>query len=191
MTNIFETPWLLIIIAVSLLFIILILNAVFTPKKQKLYLLIPLIIAASAFPLDHFFKTDSEKITTTINKAVQAVEDENPQALIPLIGENYKDNFHFNKKHFISHATARLTPPLVEKNIWTYLDKGLEINSNLATANISVRIILDPKSQVNYVKVMFVKAQLTLEKQNSNWLITKAQLIELNRQPVNWQKIGY
>ena len=191
MTNIFENPWLLIIIAVSSFFIILIFHTILPEKKRKIYFLIPLIIASSGFALDYFYKTDSERITMTIDTAVKALENENPEALPPIISENYKDIVHYNKQHFIRRARSRLKPPLVEESIWTYLDDGLKLKNNTATAKISLRVVLDPESQVNYLRIMIIRATLTLQKQNSKWLISSSRIDELNHQPFNWKKIAY
>ena len=190
MWNIFEQPWTLLTAAIIILLVILVIRSILPDKKHFWQLLLPVLIAASAFALDLLVQTDLEKINAVINTAVKAVEQENPDAIEPVISDNYRDSFHNTKNDFVYHYRSRLSEPLVKKNIKRIIT--VEMREKLATAVFTVRIIFDERSYIyqSYKPIILTKVKLDLQKEpDNNWRITKAELLEIDMQPVNWHDI--
>jgi len=190
MWNIFEQPWLLLITAALVLIVLLIIRAVLPEKRHWWQWLVPVLIAAAAFGLDFLVKTDIEKIREVIKTASKAVEEENPAAIEPLISPNYRDSYHRSKTRLISHCRARLAEPLVEKNITRIPEINIQ-NSN-ATAVFTVRIVFDKQSYVyqEFKQLMLIKLQAQLQKQaDGEWLISRSEILTIDRQPANWRRI--
>ena len=137
-------------------------------------------------------KTDTEKIKTVIHTAVKAVEKENPDALEPLISANYRDSYHSTKKALMRYCRATLSQPLIEKNITRILAIEIPQPKTTATVIFTVRIVFDKQSFVyqNFRRIMLVKLKLHLQKNpDKRWLISRAELLEIDTQPAKWRDI--
>jgi len=190
MFNIFEHPWGLIIIAIISLPILLMVRRIFPEKRQWWQLALPAFLVATAFGFDFLVKTDLEKIKAVLNTGVKAVEKENPDAIQPIIADNYRDSFHNTKPNLLSHCRIRLAEPLIEKNIARIVE--IDISPPAATAIFTVRIVFDKRSLIyqNFKSEVHTKVKLDLQKQlDNNWLINRVEILELDRQPFNWQDI--
>jgi hypothetical protein len=189
MWNVCEQPWTLIAVAVITLIVLLAMRRQIQEKKRLYLWLLPALIAAAALALDHFIKTDLEKINQVIDTATNAVQNENPQAIEPLIAENYTDSYHSSKKELIYYCRRKLSEPIVEKNIKRII--AIDISDSRATATFTVRVIFEQQSYVyqSYARLILAKAQINLEKQNDRWLITRTELLEVDMQPFTWKDI--
>lgn len=192
MFNIFEQPWGLLTVAAIVLIVTLILRTFLPDKKHWWQLLLPALIVAAAFGLDFLVETDLEKIKGVITTVVKAVKQEDPDAIGPLIADDYRDPRHRTKARLMNHCRRRLSQPLVDKIIKSIL--AVEISSPRATTIFTVRIVFDERSNVyqNFMRIMLVKVKLDLEKQSDDrWLINRTEILEINRQPANWRNINY
>jgi hypothetical protein len=189
MWNFCEQPWTLIAVAGITLIALLAMRSQIQEKKRLYLWLLPILIAAAAFALDYFIKTDLEKINEVIDTAINAVQDENPQAIEPLIAENYSDSYHSSKKELIYYCKRKLSEPIVEKNIKRIV--SIDVSDSRATVTFTVRIIFDQQSYIyqSYTRLLLTKAKIDLEKQQDRWLITRAELLEVDMQPFTWQDI--
>ena len=190
MSVIFEKPWPLLITAGVVFLLVLIFRIIFPQKRHAWQWLLPALLAAAAFGLDFLVETDREKINVVISTGVKAVEEENPDAIEAIIADNYRDSYHRTKNDLMRHCRATLSEPLVEKNIKRI--RSIEISLPRATAIFTVRLVFDKHSYIyqSFKQQMFVKAQVDLQKQsNGTWLITRAEILELDLRPVNWQDI--
>ena len=190
MSNIFEQPWFLLIASVLVLIVLLIVRAVLPEKRHWWQWLVPLLIAAAAFGLDFLVRTDIEKIKEAIKTATKAVEEENPAAIEPIISTNYRDSYHITKTRLISHCRARLAEPLIEKNITRISE--IDIQDTKATVVFTVRIVFDKQSYVyqSFKQLMLIKMNSELQKQaDGGWLISRAEILTIDRQPAKWRHI--
>jgi hypothetical protein len=198
MSVIFESPWPLLIVAAVVLLLVVIFRSIFPERQHWWQWLLPAVLAVAAFGLDFLVVTDREKINAVINKGVKAIEEENPNAIEAIIADNYSDSYHKTKAELIRHCKMVLAEPLVEKGIKRI--QSIEISLPKATAVFTVRLIFDKRSLIyqNLKEQMLVKAKLDLQKQvndsavrhgQAQWLITRAEILELDLQPVNWQDI--
>jgi len=190
MFDIFEQPWTLVGAAVLVLFGMLTFRS-FCPEKRRFWqLLVPVLVVVAAFGADLFVQTDNEKIIAVIKTALRAVKEEDYKAIEPLIINNYSDSYHNSKKSLLDHCKRELSRPLVDKSI----KRGLliDISDSDATAILFLLIIFDKDSYIsqNYKSFLLVKARLSFRKQpDKNWLISRIEILELDRQPTNWSRI--
>ena len=190
MFNIFEQPWTLLITAIIVLLVMLIVRSISPEKRHWWQFVIPLFLAVAAFSLDLIVQTHTEKINAVISAGVKAVEQENCASIEAIISDNYRDSYHNTKKALISHCSAQLSEPLVEKNYKTILT--MDIQGPTATAIFTTRMLFDKRSYLyqSFKSQMVIKMKLELKKQpDNNWLINRAEILELDRQPANWRHI--
>jgi len=190
MWNIFEQPWTLLTAAIIILLVMLIIRSILPEKKHLWQLLLPVLIAASAFALDLLIQTDLEKINAVINAGVKAVEQENSDAIEPIISDNYHDSFHKTKNDLMNYCRRRLSEPLVEKNIKRIVT--IDIQEKLATAVFTVRIVFDQRSYIyqSYKPIILTKLKLDLQKEpEKRWLIHSTEILEIGGQPFGWRDI--
>jgi len=190
MFDFFEQPYTLIGTAVLLLFGILTFRSVMPEKRHWWQLLLPVIVAVAAFGLDMLVQTDLEKINSTINTVIKAVEEENCNAIETIIAENYRDSYHDTKIHLMRHCRKRLTPSLVAKN--KKRASLVELSPPNATATLFMLTTFDKNSSisVNYKSSLYSKIELQFQKRDDKtWLINRAEILALDRQPANWNDI--
>jgi hypothetical protein len=190
MWNIFEQPWTLLAAAVIAFLVLLALRRTIQEKNLPYLWLLPPLLALLAFGLDYLVETDLEKIKAVITTAVTAVEDENADAIDPIIADNYRDSLHNTKSDLLYYCRRRLSEPLIEKNIARIV--SIEISGTQAVAIFTVRIVFDQRSYIAqaYKQLILTKVELTLQKQPDNqWLISSAELLEIDLQPTSWRDI--
>jgi len=190
MFDFFEQPYTLIGAAVLLLFGILTFRSVLPEKGRWWQLLLPVIVVVAGFALDMLVQTDLEKINSAINTIIKAVEEENCNAIEAIIAENYHDSYHNTKRHLLTHCRQRLTPSLVEKN--KKRASLVELSPPNATATLFMLTTFDKNSSisVNYKSSLYSKIELHFQKQDDKtWLINRAEILALDRQPANWNDI--
>lgn len=190
MSVIFEQPWPMLITACFVFLLVLILRSIFPENRHAWQWLLPLLLAAAAFGLDYFVETDLEKINAVIDIGVKAVQEENPAAIKAIIAENYRDSYHESKDELMHHCRVKLAESLIEKNIKRI--QAVELSLPTATAVFTVRMLFDKSSRVyqSFKQQLHVKAKVNLQKQpDGRWLITRAEILELDLRPVNWKDV--
>ena len=190
MFDIFEQPWTLTGAAVLALFGIFTFRS-FCPEKRRWWqLFVPLFLAITAFCVDMLVQTDREKINSVINTAIKAVQQEDCSAIGATIDNNYSDSYHSTKRQLMDHCNRELSQSLVEKGKKTGL--LIEISDSNATVILFATIHFDKNSYIsqNYKSFLLVKAKLSLRKQpDKRWLISRVEILELDRQPTSWSRI--
>ena len=190
MFNIFEQPWTLLITAIIVLFVMLMFRRIFPEKRHWWQLALPAFLTVAAFGLNWLVQTDLEKIKAVINTGVKAAEKENCDAIEKILSDNYRDSYHNTKQDLMHYCWELLSEPLVEKNIKRIV--SIEISLPKATVTLTVRTVFNKRSYVyqNFKRLMLTKVKLDLQKEQDNrWLITRAEILEIDRQPVNWKDI--
>jgi hypothetical protein len=186
MTNIFEQPWLLLIVAGAVFLGVAIFRDALPPKRAWLFWLLPIVIAAAAFAIDYLVQTDKEKIVAVLAKACRVVENENIKSLEPLISNNYSDSVHPSKEALLEHFRARLSEPIIEKIVPAIV--SLDINTPDAKVVFTARVMFDPKGPVyEYQKMMIFKLEADLKREAGEWLFSKVEITAINFQPAGWK----
>ena len=190
MFDFFEQPWTLVCGAVLILFGVLTFRSVWPEKRHWWQWLLPAFVAISAFGLDMIVQTDLEKINSIIRTCVKAVQEEDYNTIEAVMADDYSDSFHDTKEHLLNHCRQKLTPSLVEKNKKTAC--LVELSPPKATATVFMLTTFNKDSYIsqNYKSFIFSKIKLHFQKQHdSKWLINRAEILELDKQPVNWSYV--
>lgn len=190
MWNIFEQPWTLLTAAIITLLVLMIVRQKVAEKHFWWIWLLPFALAAAAFALDFLVQTDLEKIDAAITAAVKAVEDENPDAIEPIIAENYHDSLNDTKQDLLYFCRRKFAAPLVEKNIKRIV--SIDISGQKAIVVFTVRVLFDQQSYIYqaYKRLVLTKVKVELQKQPDNqWLISRAELLEIDMQPTSWRNL--
>ncbi len=190
MFNFFEQPWTLLVISFLVLYALFRFRSIFPRKRRWWQWLIPPFIAAAAFALEFFVQSDREKINAVIESGIKAVEQENCYAIHAIIAPDYQDSHHITKDDLMIHCQKELSRPVVEQN--KNIGLLLEIKPPRASAILTLlmRFEKDSYFALNYKQFVLIKVQLNLQKQtNKKWLIYSVEILEVDRQPVNWENI--
>ncbi|MGD8787686.1 MAG: hypothetical protein PVJ60_09700 [Phycisphaerales bacterium] len=190
MFNFFEQPWTLVCGAILVLFGVLTFRSVLPEKRHWWQWLLPIFVIVSAFGLDMIVETDLEKINSIIRTCIKAVQEEDLNTIETIIADNYSDSYHDNKEHLLNHCRQKLTSALVEKNRKTSC--LVELSPPKATATVFMVTTFNKDSYIsqNYKPFIFSKIRLHFQKQHdSTWLINRAEILEIDKQPVNWSYV--
>ena len=186
MTNIFEQPWLLLIVAGAVFLGVAFFRDLLPPGRGWLFWLLPVVIAILAFAIDYFVRTDKEKIKAVLAGACRAVEEENIRALEPLVSNDYHDSFHSSKQALLDHFTGQLSEPVIEKIVPAIV--SLDIKPPGATVVFTARVMFDPKGPVHeYRKMMLFKLQADFTKEGGEWFFSRTEILTIDLQPAGWQ----
>jgi hypothetical protein len=190
MFNFFEQPWTLVCGAILVLFGVLTFRSVLPEKRHWWQWLLPIFVAIVAFGLDMIVETDLEKINSIIRTCIKAVQEEDLNTIETIIADNYSDSYHDSKEHLLNHCRQKLTPSLVEKNRKTSC--LVELSPPKATATVFMMTTFNKDSYIsqNYKPFIFSKIRLHFQKQQDRtWLINRAEILEIDKQPVNWSYV--
>ncbi len=190
MTNIFQTPWLLLFISLVLLMVVAVLRQSFPEKQRWWQLLLPLVLAIIALGLDYFIKTDYEKIKQVVKHARDAVVAEDADALARTLSPGYSDISHKSRGQLVSFLRSFFTTTRIDKA--SQRAGQIDINAPTATAENAYRVYLEPNSAYAQASAgpYYVKVRMRLRKNaHAQWLITGFELVELNFQPFRWRDL--
>jgi len=190
MYNIFEKPWLLLIAAVVAYIIIYIIRSVKQGETKRRYLLIPVLIAASAFAIDVLVQTDQEQINSIIKTCVKATINEDPNAIDPIIAPDYKDSLHQGRDEIMIYCRAIFSEPAVEKFI--KINQSIEVSSSKATALFKGYLFFDKKSRFykELKPATVVQLELGLKKySDKKWKINRVEILEIDNQAIDWDSL--
>ncbi|MGA2069851.1 MAG: hypothetical protein ABSG97_00745 [Sedimentisphaerales bacterium] len=186
MTNIFEQPWLLLIVAGVVFLGVAMFRDALPPKRAWLFWMLPIVIAIAAFAIDFLVETDKEKIETVLAKACRAVEREDIESAEPLIWKNYSDSIHPTKQILLDHFQLRLSEPVIEKIVPAIV--SLDIKPPDAKLVFTARVMFDPKGPIyEYRKMMLFKVQADLIKEADKWFFSRTEILTIDLQPAGWK----
>jgi len=190
MFNIFEKPWMLLIAAGIALIIVFIYRALRPEKRRWYQLMIPLLIAVSAFAIDIFVKTDLERINGVIKSCIKASIHEDADTIGNFIAPEYHDSLHQDKKEIMVYCRAILSEPAVKRFI--KLNQSIEQSPTNATVLIKGFLFFDEKSRFykELKPAIEIKFELGLKKySNKKWQINRVEILEIDNQHINWNNI--
>jgi hypothetical protein len=190
MFNILEQPWTLLIAAVVALLVIFIIRALIPEKRRWWQLWIPVIIAVSAFAMDILVETDRESINSIIKSCIKASKNRNADLIGTYIAPDYNDSLHQGKEEIMVYFRAILSEPAVKR--FVTLEKTIELSSSNAVVHLKGFLFFDEKSRFykELKPAMALKFELGFNKYpNKKWQINRAELLEIDNQPVNWDDV--
>lgn len=177
-------------LAIAVLLTLQIIHVILTYERHWWQWLLPIILAVAAFGLDFVVQTDLERINALIRTVRKATEQENCDAIEAIISADYSDSYHNGKDDLMNHCRRLLSEPLVEKS--RKMGLTVEISPPRAAVTLTVIIHFDRQSRVHreYRPFVILKMKFDLQKeQGKRWLINRAEILEIDRQPVKWRDI--
>ena len=190
MYNIFEKPWALLIAAFVVYIIIYIIRSVKQDKFQRRYLLIPVLIAISAFAIDRLVQTDNEKIDSIIKACIQATKNEDADTIESFLASDYKDSLHQGRDEIMIYCRAIFSEPAVEKFI--KVNQSIDVSSSKATARFKGYLFFDKNSRFykELKPAMEVTLELGLKKYpDKKWQINRVEILEIDNQAIDWDNL--
>lgn len=190
MFDLFEQPWTLVGAAVLVLFGMLTFRSVLPEKRRWWQLAVPAFIVAAAFATDLLVQTDREKIYALLKKGMKAIEQKNLDALAAIISADYYDSFHNSKQELMAHTWRQMERSGVQK-----IKKNsalIQVSPPHTSATIIVLVRFEQDSYIaqNYKPWLLIKIRINFQKQpDKSWLINRAEVLEVDRQPVQWREI--
>ncbi len=187
MYNVFQQPWLLLLVAFVLLVVVYIIRSSFPDKQRWWHLLIPVLVAVGAFGLDYLVRTDHEKVKRVIESVIKATTDKDVDTIGVFIAEDYRDRLHPGKMFIMGTCKHLIKRYNFQSIVMTYHD--IIVEAETADAEILVRVRIDPAS-TSMPTPQFVYAKLKLKfkkKPDETWVIKSTELVEVNKNSVNWK----
>ncbi|MBE0535793.1 MAG: hypothetical protein IH624_08995 [Phycisphaerae bacterium] len=189
MSNVFETPWLLLFVALVLLIIVWLIRQNLPEKRTWPLLLAPLAVAVLGGALEYFVKTDYERVESLMERGRRAAVHEDAAGFAEVLAPNYADRAHRSKAALVAFFESFFQTTQI-----THIRRTASqvvITPPSATAECVYRVQLAPGSAYSqaasmyYVKLRFHFAQQA----DGGWLIDGANLLEVNFQPMGWGDI--
>lgn len=183
MYDIYDNPWLLFFISLTVLVIVVMYRRIFPDKCRFWQLIIPFALMAAAFGMDYFVKTDHEKIEITIKQAVTATKNADMVSMAPLISPDYSGNMFISKKDLLEslgrHSKkANILRIKIRQNF-------IEIDNETATSKMRITVFMQPDSDFAPGNtLLFIELELEFAKRRDNWLVSSMDVISLNDDPL-------
>ena len=190
MYSIFEKPWTLLIAAVVVLIIIYIVRAIKPEKIKRWHLLIPFIIAISAFAIDIFVQTDRENINSIIKSCIKASRNEDADTIETFVASDYHDSLHQSKQEILIYCRAIFSEPAVER--FVKLNQSIELSSSKATVLIKGFLFFEKESRFykELKPAIAIKLELGLKKNSDKkWQINRVEILEIDNQTIDWDEL--
>ncbi|MFH1616565.1 MAG: hypothetical protein ABIG61_15960 [Planctomycetota bacterium] len=190
MFDVFEQPWLLLIAAVVIHFILGVVRFIKADRRRWWYYVPAIALVFAAIGLDFFVRTDLEKVNAVIKNCKKAVETQDVKMLVSYVAPDYYDSGNHTHRSFVNLCDSLLSEPLVEKA--TIMNKQIELGTLKTNVLMSVWLKLHEQNTVaRYKTVAAVRIKLIFTKQpDRKWLIRGLEILEVDNHPVNWRDCG-
>ncbi len=177
-------------LGIAVLLTFQIIHIIQTYERHRWQWFLPIVLAVSAFGFDTLVRTDLERINALIKTARKAVEREDFDAIAAIISADYEDSYHNTKDDLMNHTRRLLSEPLVNKA--KRMGLKVEISSPSAAVTLTSIIHFEKQSRIyrDYKPFVILKMKFDLKKeQNKRWFINRAEILEIDQQPVKWRDI--
>ena len=184
MYDIYENPWLLFSVSIFVLVVVVMYRRMCPDKCRFWQLIIPFALMASAFGIDHFVRTDHEKIELVVKQGVRSAVDADMDMLKPIVSPNYSDNRYISKQDLLNSlgkltTKANIIRIKIRQNFIT-------IAGTEATSKMRITLFMQPESEYAPANsLMFIELELKFEKHRDNWLVRSMNVVSLNDDPLN------
>lgn len=190
--NVFEYPFVGIGIA-AIVTLGLWIYETFRPERKKIWhLFIPASIVIFSVALSYFVQTDNEKILAAVDKGIKAFKDKNIEPIREIVADDYSDMLHSSKEYIIAYCQALFETAAIDKV--TFFSRKMDIENTKATFTFEAMVKFAENSRIALMGKPFliVKAKLYFRKTaDKKWLITSSEILELDRNPVDWRQIPH
>ncbi len=186
MVNIFQNPWLLLILSFVALVVVTSIRRSRPEKAHWWQPILPLLVAGAAFGVDMLVVTDHEAVETVIDSVMQAAILQDVEKIDGFISESYCDTSHRSKAELRAYCQRLLREPVAEKVKYKYF--LLDITAPDAQVETEVVVHLHPERIYAMAGTLtFVKMKIALKKgSDKDWLITDSEITSVNNNKVGW-----
>lgn len=186
MWNLYEDPWLLLIVGIVVLIIGAWIRNNVAEKKGLWLILAGVLIAAGGFGLDYAVATDYEQIQTVIYTCRDATIARDIRLIAPLISLSYKDSVHFNRDIFIENVDSIFKTAAVSKI--KFQEMTLSLFGRTGRAAIRAAVFLDPNSSYAAAGgLFFIEMSVDFRKDNNRWTVAGVEVETVNNDRINWK----
>lgn len=187
MAIIFESVWLMLTIAGVALVIVSVIRQA-KPEWGYWPLLVPAAIIGLAFGLDALVKTDTEAVNEIISTCKQAAVKGDAKTFMTVVSPHYSDRSHRNKPELQTTAQHVLGKASIKKiKTQSHL---LTMGPDTAESKLSVVVHLNGDSQYAAAgSLLFVSMELSYEKIEKKWYISRTEIVSVNKAPMNWSDV--
>jgi hypothetical protein len=190
MWNPFEYPFVGIALGLLTFIVLWVYRTVRPEKKKRWHYFLPLGIYIFSFALAFLIRTDNEKITSVVNRGIRGFQQQQIQPIEQIIAENYSDSLHSSKAYIVAYCQAMFQTAAIEKV--TFFSRKTEIQGGKATFLFEAMVKFTEQSHIAQMGKPFiiVKARFYLAKTaDKHWLINSSEILELDRNPIDWNQI--
>ncbi|MEJ5259594.1 MAG: hypothetical protein WHS88_05325 [Anaerohalosphaeraceae bacterium] len=189
MTNIFESPWLLLAVSAFLLGAAAVIWQMRGRQGRWMFLL-PVVTAAAAVGADWLVRTDAEQIQDLLDACRRAALAETAQGMEAYIASDYQDPVHRNKAELLAAAEEIFHRAGLEKVV----ERGhkLRIEGDTAHSRIRFRVHLSPQRSAYAVggSLLFVVLEIDYRRDRRlGWQIRRVLLDSVNDTPMGWKDV--
>ena len=189
MDGIFQSPWVLIWVSVVVWLVAAIIRVTFPEKKRWWHMVVAVFIFAAAFGADHFVQTDREKIDSLIDRGIEATVAADVEAIGAIIADDYADRVHRSKADFIGTCRRYFRKPVAESIKRSYYKVTINGTSAVVDMNAVVHLA-GQNTEMPTIQIIPVKLKIECRRTGEKeWVVSSADLIEMNNNPVNWNDI--
>ena len=187
--NIFETPWLLLMISAAVWMIITIVALMKGMENRRWRLLLPLLLGMIAFGVDYFVKTDHEKIDSLVTILTESAVDGNLSQLEMIVSENYSDAKNKSKRHLLAFCKPIYGRGQIQKINRKYFD--INVTRPKAKCDLDMVVILDPESSYAMAgNIVAIETRLHLSRSDDGmWQIVSSEILKANNYDVSWKTV--
>ena len=146
MWNVFEDPWLLLIVGIVALIIGVWVRNNVSEKNGLLAMILGVLIVAAGFGLDYLVKTDYEQVRGIILTCRDAAIARDARTIEPLISQRYKDVLHPNKAVLMDDINGIFRNAAISKV--RFQELTVNIFQGTAQAKLDMAVFLDPKAHM-------------------------------------------
>ena len=180
----------ILLLSIAALLTLQIIHIIQTYERHRWQWFLPIALVLVAFGLDLLVRTDMERINALVKTARKAAEREDFDAIAAIISADYQDSYHNTKNDLMNHCRRLLSEPLVNKA--KKIGLKVELSSPSAAVTLTSIVHFEKQSRIyrNYKPFVILKMRLDLKKERDKiWLINRAEILEIDRQPVKWRQI--
>ena len=169
MYNIYENPWLLFSASMIVLVVVVMYRRIFPDKCRFWQLIIPFALMTAAFGIDHFVKTDREKIELTIKQMKTAAVNADMNLLEPVISPDYADDMFISKDDLLDSLDKLITKANIKRI--KIRQNFIKIANKKASSEMRITLFMQPESEYAPANtIMFIEFELSFEKSGNDWL---------------------
>ena len=182
----YESPLILIIVAVAVFCIITILRNFFPDKRRWWQFLIPVAVLVAAFAIDYFVETDREKVEARILEARAAVLALQPQVVIGMLDIDYIGQHGYDRQAVARKSQQHFSRPFAKKIRINHNE--ITVDGDKAVSDLNTTVHFEESTQAGqYIPLAVIQAKIGFVRRNDEWFVESVHIEKVNnKEPPRW-----